>query len=150
MDRPRNINLSDVSLGKYIQKKGRSRSRSRSRSRTRSKPRSGNLKTVGGLKLIYTSHPIILASGKEVHGRWVPAIDPNGKYGGPFSDYMNLLRNPEYIADMESRDGAHRAALGAPSRSGMTLLARSAQRRRQPKKTRKQRRGQRRGRTRKH
>jgi hypothetical protein len=143
MDRPRNINLSDVSLGKYIQKKGRSRSRSR----TRSKPRSGNLKTVGGLKLIYTSHPIILASGKEVHGRWVPAIDPNGKYGGPFSDYMNLLRNPEYIADMESRDGAHRAALGAPSRSGMTLVARRP--RRQPKKTRKQR-PRPRGRTRKH
>lgn len=65
-------------------------------------PRSGNLKkNYTGRNLIYTRKPIRELNGTVVRGTWVPAINVEGDYGGPYNDVMDLLQNPRYQADMK-------------------------------------------------
>jgi hypothetical protein len=53
-------------------------------------------KNYTGRKLIYTMKPIRELNGKVTRGAWVPAIDPEGDYGGPYSNWANLWKNPKY------------------------------------------------------
>jgi len=65
-------------------------------SRTASPVRSGDTKKVGNVLKIYTTKPIILASGKTVRGHWVTAVDPHGNYGGPYANAREMLNNPKF------------------------------------------------------
>ncbi len=116
-------------------------SRSRSRSRSHS-PHEGNVRGSGSNMMIYTEKPIILPSGQEVRGRWVKAIDPKGDFGGPYSNYMNLLHNPSYISKMENIHSTRRAQMGIPSRSGS--VSRKAAKKVRPRRAKASRRTRRR------
>ena len=69
-------------------------------SRTRSPTRSGDTKMVGKHLMIYTTEPVVIASGKTVHGHWVKATDPEGDYEGPYANARKLINNPRYKSDM--------------------------------------------------
>ena len=81
-----------------------SRSASSSPRNSARSPRSGNTRGRGGQMMIYTKKPLTLPNGRRVAGHWTKAIDPEGKYGGPYSDVRNLLANPRYRAQMTEDD----------------------------------------------
>ena len=104
-------------------------------------PRSGNVKkNYTGRNLIYTRKPIRELNGTVVRGTWVPAINVEGDYGGPYNDLMDLLRNPRYQADMKEfkelqEEGAMKARRRGRSRS--RSRSRSTRRRSRSRSTRR-------------
>lgn len=75
-------------------------------------PSSGNMRERNGRVEIYTTQPMIRASGETVRGAWVGAIFPQGDYGGPYSDWMDFKKSPfygQYLSDMDDLDKAREA-----------------------------------------
>ncbi len=56
-------------------------------------------------------------TGEGAAGRWVPAIDPMGNYGGPFVNARPLVNNPRYQAHMAEQAAALREAQEAAMRA---------------------------------
>jgi hypothetical protein len=63
-------------------------------------PKSGNTRGSGDKMMIYTKKELVLANGRRVRGHWTRAVDPEGDYGGPYSNMRNLLANPRYRSNM--------------------------------------------------
>lgn len=92
------MNENSAKLGKTRRAK---RSPSRN-SRTPKSPRSGDTKGTGDNMMIYTTRPIVLGTGQTVRGHWTRAVDPEGDYGGPYADVLDLIRNSRYKSDMNN------------------------------------------------
>jgi hypothetical protein len=59
---------------------------------------------------------VVIFTGRE----WVPAVDPEGDYGGPFESEEDLLEGPNaarYQRDMAELNAARRNYYGMPTRS---------------------------------
>lgn len=102
---PKNLRSWANIMNENSAKLGKTRRAKRSASRnsgTPKSPRSGDTKGSGNNMMIYTTRPIILGTGETVRGHWTRAVDPEGDYGGPYADVLDLVRNPRYKSDMNN------------------------------------------------
>jgi len=83
-------------------------------------PRSGATYGRGKNMMIYTRKVVHALNGKKYRGKWVRALDPEGKYGGPYANGIDLHKNPKFRKEFGEDRGRGRSRSGSRStrRSG--------------------------------
>jgi hypothetical protein len=94
-------------------------------------PRSGATYGRGKNMMIYTRKVVHALNGKKYRGKWVRAIDPEGKYGGPYANGIDLHKNPKFRKEFGESRGRNRSGSRSTrrSRSGSSRGSRRSSRR---------------------
>lgn len=111
-------NVAQAELGNQRRSSSRS-AHSSARSFTPTpEPRSGATYGRGKNMMIYTRKLVHAVNGKTYRGKWVRALDPEGKYGGPYANGIDLHRNPKFRREFGERRGRSGSRSTRRSRSG--------------------------------
>lgn len=94
-------------------------------------PRSGATYGRGKNMMIYTRKVVHALNGKKYRGKWVRAVDPEGKYGGPYANGIDLHKNPKFRKEFGEHRGRNRSGSRSTrrSRSGSSKGSRRSSRR---------------------